>query len=854
MPNLLALLLGGNNLAASRTTSLLIRCDNLLGTGTRTLSYTAYLELLEEDLEDDFFGENRDVKRLYTSDMVGRLSGLEIGSSGAEYDADYFYAAATGRLERVTGPGLPSSGTDPGATYSYVANTHLVDKVEFVNSGSAIAEADYSYESERPLLTTVENKWLSGPTTISKYAYVNDGLGRRTSCVRTGRAFSGDHFDLWSYNDRNELTGSNRYDGTDISVQTYPDTDEDHAYVYDPIGNRTEYEKGDDDPTLDYTTNALNQYYDVRVDDSTSAQGMIYDKDGNLVEQYATGDVDRDGDIDLADQQALLSSYNKCEGDAGYVAGADFNGDDCVDLADLQILGGVYGQSPDVVSLKLTWDAENRLIEYEPQLPEAGSQKVTFKYDYLSRRVEKQVFDWDDPNSVWESDASLHRRFVWYNWLMIEELDVDPNGVITPLRKYTWGKDLSGSLEGAGGIGGLLATYDTNATSSTGDDKSYLFFYDANGNVGQLVDASDGSVDAKYAYDPYGNATSSGDYADENPLRFSTKYWDDETGFGYWGIRYFDGVRWISRDPIGEEGGWNLYAYVGGCPISFTDALGEKVDGCCGPSITGHLHELLKEMKANFRDLPPEDQCAVCFGFRGMDGWDIGELHLAGREGGFAPFNQPGCGTGRCGGTVAVNGACYRAAEVNYLLWGAAHAMCRDAWFDWPKKIVKSSDGGKIYGYRLPCGRVTECNPFDCAGACESVRTWRFFAGPFGGKPNFCGAGTTDCRIAWAQSGYNDILTVADDCKEKDCLLGGCCGSYKGCLGGHLSYGQKSLMAHDQAAAFSGFSPSTKRMPARTSGSSLAPFSVRQLRAALSHSLNTIAKHAARLPLPFVRR
>ena len=39
-----------------------------------------------------------------------------------------------------------------------------------------------------------------------------------------------------------------------------------------------------------------------------------------------------------------------------------------------------------------------------------------------------------------------------------------------------------------------------------------------------------------------------------------------------------------------------------------------------------------------------------------------------------------------------------------------------------------------------------------------------------------------------------------------------------------------------------------------TSGSSLAPFSVRHLRAADSHSLNTIARHATRLPLPFVRR
>ena len=52
-----------------------------------------------------------------------------------------------------------------------------------------------------------------------------------------------------------------------------------------------------------------------------------------------------------------------------------------------------------------------------------------------------------------------------------------------------------------------------------------------------------------------------GSEALSNPWRFSTKYWDDETGLGYWGYRYYQpGVgRWASRDPIAEKGGRNLY-------------------------------------------------------------------------------------------------------------------------------------------------------------------------------------------------------------------------------------------------------------------------------------------------------
>ena len=36
----------------------------------------------------------------------------------------------------------------------------------------------------------------------------------------------------------------------------------------------------------------------------------------------------------------------------------------------------------------------------------------------------------------------------------------------------------------------------------------------------------------------------------------------------------YDGLSWISRDPIGENGGINLYGYVGNTPVNATDPLG----------------------------------------------------------------------------------------------------------------------------------------------------------------------------------------------------------------------------------------------------------------------------------------
>jgi RHS repeat-associated protein len=61
-----------------------------------------------------------------------------------------------------------------------------------------------------------------------------------------------------------------------------------------------------------------------------------------------------------------------------------------------------------------------------------------------------------------------------------------------------------------------------------------------------------------------------------NPLRFSSEYHDDETDLVYYIFRYYDpGTgRWWSRDPIREEGGLNLYGFVGNDSVSGIDYLG----------------------------------------------------------------------------------------------------------------------------------------------------------------------------------------------------------------------------------------------------------------------------------------
>ncbi|MDD4406250.1 MAG: RHS repeat-associated core domain-containing protein [Parabacteroides sp.] len=101
--------------------------------------------------------------------------------------------------------------------------------------------------------------------------------------------------------------------------------------------------------------------------------------------------------------------------------------------------------------------------------------------------------------------------------------------------------------------------------------------YDLNGNVMGLVNATNGIISAKYEYGPFGEVFCSvGDMAKVNPFQFSTKYTDSETDLVYYGYRYYSPAlgRWLSRDPIEERGGLNLYGFVNNDPVNKWDKLG----------------------------------------------------------------------------------------------------------------------------------------------------------------------------------------------------------------------------------------------------------------------------------------
>jgi RHS repeat-associated protein len=95
---------------------------------------------------------------------------------------------------------------------------------------------------------------------------------------------------------------------------------------------------------------------------------------------------------------------------------------------------------------------------------------------------------------------------------------------------------------------------------------------------------------------PFGEVLrATGPLAKANPFRFSTKYQDDETDIVWYPYRPWRDGRFLSRDPIEEDGGDNLYGFVNNNPVNATDPLGLVIETSCDP-----IDDYLKSLGVSF--------------------------------------------------------------------------------------------------------------------------------------------------------------------------------------------------------------------------------------------------------------
>ena len=195
------------------------------------------------------------------------------------------------------------------------------------------------------------------------------------------------------------------------------------------------------------------------------------------------------------------------------------------------------------------YDAQNRLINVWSN----GVWVLSNAYDANARRVVKRT-----PDGT--------RYFLYDGWNLIQEVFVSSAGE-TNVTRYVWGKDLSGSFQDAGGVGGLLA--------GLRDDEVFVPFYDNNGNV-VAYSNGEGICVHELRYDEYGDVLIEVGNKNGISFNFSTKHRDDESGLVYYGYRFYAprNGRWLNRDPAGEKGGLNLYVFCKNMQSWLVDSLG----------------------------------------------------------------------------------------------------------------------------------------------------------------------------------------------------------------------------------------------------------------------------------------
>lgn len=493
----------------------------------------------------------RDIKTLFEYDAENRLIHLTEAANTPEQKHQRWTYDKSGRKEKAIKPDgveichsydalgrlKTYQASDDSFHYAYSYNSQnlpteikdlcnaMTTKREYNGSGRLIKETlgnglvvEYTYDAlGRPLTNTMPDG--SGVAYAYQGPYLNtverldkDGTQRYVHTY-TERDLGGNPLKEQMILSGGTLT--HHYDklsrALDIQAGMWHESD----LVYDAVGNliSRQLNEGLGNTSFKYQYDSLNQL--IEEEGHRYAHDSLYnriEKDGNLCECNLLNQLQSDG----------RNRYTY-----------DRNGNLFTKTAS------------DKNETLYTYDALDRLVGIKTE-----NKEITYSYDAFNRRLTKTT----DDNEV--------TRYLYAGQ---NEIGTQSNdGSMRELRVLGTGKCAE--------IGAAIAIEI--------DGETFIPVHDHNGNVAALLNGEGNLVEA-YRYSGFGEeqcVDASGNSITEpkSPWRFSSKRHDSESGLIHFGRRNYDPEtgRWITPDPIGLEGGPNLYAYVGNNPWTHYDAYG----------------------------------------------------------------------------------------------------------------------------------------------------------------------------------------------------------------------------------------------------------------------------------------
>jgi RHS repeat-associated protein len=433
-------------------------------------------------------------------------------------------------------------------TYQYRPHTALVQSVTATNTFIQ----SYSRDTANRLLSASSAVPGTTPTQLTRHGYRLDELNRRSRTTQLdGSTWT------WDFNDRSEVTSAVRKQPSGTEVAALGAT-----YTYDEIGNRitsTSPILGD----FGYIANDVNQYTTITSNNSRTVIGNGPTSPTITVNAESTLRIDtlfyKSLSANNANSpkwlQATISNGGQPQIRNFWLSKASTS---------LTYLGGNLTNDGEWSYL---WDAEDRLVRMETSTAAVNAgrpyRKLEFAYDWTGRRLSRTVTN--SSNIVLSAT-----RWLYNGWNPVAEYAVNgTTGALTLAKSYLWGLDISGTLSEAGGVGGLLAVITSTPTTV------YYPSFDGNGNITAWTQSGATAPVCRREYDAFGNIVVELGTA-PCAFGFSTKLEDPETRLLYYGYRYYSPTlgRWLSKDPIEEEGGLNLYGFVGNDGVDGLDYLG----------------------------------------------------------------------------------------------------------------------------------------------------------------------------------------------------------------------------------------------------------------------------------------
>lgn len=453
-----------------------------------------------------------------TYDAIARMTATANGTSTVSYTYDVLNRKATESQNLST------------VAYAYDPDGHLST---LTYPDGHVVEYNYTARNQLAAVTA------GGPPPVATYTYNIAGeLTNRTleNGVSTGYAY--------------DLAGQT----SDIAHTLNNLAFDSLGYTLDNQGRRIGITRGNgknDGYSYDAIGEVTGGAY-TATNSGSQTEAFAYDAAGNRLTSARNG----------ANMSYTINANDQYTSIEGNVQTYDANGNNT--------LATIPGAASAIV---MTWDSENRMMSTQSNVA-----KTENGYDALHRRVSKKVYT-SNGSGGWNLDKTL--VFIYDGWNVIMENEYSGTGALVRTLRNTWGADISGSLQGFGGVGGLLMVEEITGPIAT----PHYYCYDGNGNVTHVLDAS-GNVEAQHRYTAFGGdleSVTNTTFAQRNSWRFSTKYLDREVetteGLYYYGYRFYLTAlgRWSSRDPIGERGGVNLYAMVNNGAINHADKLGHCI-------------------------------------------------------------------------------------------------------------------------------------------------------------------------------------------------------------------------------------------------------------------------------------